>query len=402
MPDIRKRVGKKGCNYQVRYPSKVAKSGYTYVSFKTLKEARAFLDVGLPKDRHSQPHPEVTEVKHAIDRWLDTCEFEGRRGEDPVSSMTMVNYRWRAEIMKSYPWAKPLTRLEGPDIVSFRSWLLRNYPRDTAKKVLSSLRSVFLEMVTQGVLTTDPSAGVVIQKSRSDTTVAIPTIEEIRGILLTADSLADHENYWIALAWQRYRPMIYLALETGMRPQEYLAVRDADLQASGLTVTQALKTDHTIGPPKSAAGTRYLPLGAETMKMIKSWQKTRGKQNGGLLFPAEEGKPQRYNNYLNRCWYKLMEHAGMTSMADGSSSLQPRYTPYALRHFYASMLIAKNRDLKTIQDRMGHADATMTLNVYGHLIRRREAESKKEEPSILEEIYAACGESVANSANSLI
>jgi site-specific recombinase XerD len=48
--------------------------------------------------------------------------------------------------------------------------------------------------------------------------------------------------------------------------------------------------------------------------------------------------------------------------------LQNIYTPYSLRHFYASMLIAENKDLKTIQGR-GHVDAAMTLNVYGHLIK---------------------------------
>jgi integrase len=54
--------------------------------------------------------------------------------------------------------------------------------------------------------------------------------------------------------------------------------------------------------------------------------------------------------------------------------LKPIYTPYSLRHFAASMMIAQNVDLKTIQQRMGHQDAALTLNVYGHLIRHKQAE----------------------------
>jgi integrase len=46
MIDIRKRVGRKGATYQVRYPSKATKSGYAYATFDTLKEARAFLESG--------------------------------------------------------------------------------------------------------------------------------------------------------------------------------------------------------------------------------------------------------------------------------------------------------------------------------------------------------------------
>jgi site-specific recombinase XerD len=37
-------------------------------------------------------------------------------------------------------------------------------------------------------------------------------------------------------------------------------------------------------------------------------------------------------------------------IVDGEKRLQNLYTPYSLRHFYASMLIAENKDLKTIQE----------------------------------------------------
>ena len=69
---------------------------------------------------------------------------------------------------------------------------------------------------------------------------------------------------------------------------------------------------------------------------------------------------------------------------DGKEVFAPRYTPYSLRHFYASMLINQNRDLKSIQERMGHCDVKMTLAVYGHLIRQKHAEERDEEPGILE------------------
>jgi len=63
-----------------------------------------------------------------------------------------------------------------------------------------------------------------------------------------------------------------------------------------------------------------------------------------------------------------MEKAGLMQEVEVDGDLIPEtmYTPYSLRHFFASMLIAQNKDLKTIQERMGHEDAAMTLNVYGH------------------------------------
>ena len=53
---------------------------------------------------------------------------------------------------------------------------------------------------------------------------------------------------------------------------------------------------------------------------------------------------------------------------------KPKYVPYHLRHFYASILIANRKDLKTIQTLMGHEDIKTTLNVYGHLLKRNDKE----------------------------
>ena len=67
------------------------------------------------------------------------CKHEGREGKDPVSPATLPNYEYRGKNHQSLPWTKGIHELEGPDAVAFRSWLLKNYPRDLAKKALSSL-----------------------------------------------------------------------------------------------------------------------------------------------------------------------------------------------------------------------------------------------------------------------
>ena len=54
MSDIRKRKGPKGTNYQVRYASAGAKSGYAYKTFSTLKAARAFTEnLGRMRERET-------------------------------------------------------------------------------------------------------------------------------------------------------------------------------------------------------------------------------------------------------------------------------------------------------------------------------------------------------------
>jgi integrase len=57
-----------------------------------------------------------------------------------------------------------------------------------------------------------------------------------------------------------------------------------------------------------------------------------------------------------------MKEAGLVRQTDAEDEkAQNLYTRYSLRHFYASMLIAENKDLKTLQERLGHVDAAMTL-----------------------------------------
>src|SRR5450631_3851272 len=117
MTDIRKRKGKKGVTYQVRYATNSVAAGYAYATFTTLKEARAFTEnLGSLRDRAvriSLPVPD------AVDRWLDTCEKIGRDGRETVETMTLKDYTRRANVIKEYEWTKELHELEPADIVQF-------------------------------------------------------------------------------------------------------------------------------------------------------------------------------------------------------------------------------------------------------------------------------------------
>lgn len=73
----------------------------------------------------------------------------------------------------------------------------------------------------------------------------------------------------------------------------------------------------------------------------------------------------------------------------------PKYKPYDLRHFYASMLIDQRVNLKRIQTLMGHRSIETTLNVYGHLIERAETASETRISALSFVRRDPCGESVA-------
>ena len=403
MADIRKRVGKKGVTYQVRYPSKAAKTGYAFATFSTLKEARAFREDGRGRAASAPQSTELRTVRQGVQKWLDICEKEGRNGREPVTRYTLDNYEYRAEIMKKYPWQKELHELTKPDIIEFRSWLLEHHSRDVAHKVLMSFHSMIREMVGRGILLHDMAAGVSIgSTSRYDEPVKIPSESEIHALLSAADRLANSRNMTIQKSWERYRPMLYLAVDSGMRPQEYLVLAQASIGETGVEVNRALEGGGTeITVTNTRAGRRFIDLTAETLDMVRHYAEHHAAKNSyDLVFPTSSGRWQSIRNWRNRGFSRVCEEAGLMveEKEGGETVLRPKYKPYDLRHFYASMLIDRRVNLKRIQTLMGHRNIQTTLNVYGHLIERAEASSDSRTSVLSFVSRNSCGKSVASNA----
>jgi integrase len=402
MADIRKRTGAKGTTYQVRFATTATKCGYAYKSFGTRKEALAFRD-STAVHKHAAPlAPDIVTVAEGVQKWLDICEKEGRNGREPVTRYTLVNYRYRADIMKSYAWSKELCDLAKPDIIQFRSWLLEHHSRNVAHKVLTSFHSMIREMIGRGVLHQDIAAGVHVgATSRYDAPVAIPSEREIQALLAAADRLANSRNAKIQKTWERYRPMLYLAVDSGMRPQEYLALPCSNIKDTGVEVDRALDGGGTeITVTKTRAGRRFIDLSAETLDMIRHYGENHAVKNDyDLVFPTSKGHWQSIDNWRKRGFSRACEEAGLiTQEKNGTETIiKPKYRPYDLRHFYASMLIDQRVNLKRIQTLMGHSNIETTLNVYGHLIERAEAASEARTSVLTCMRRDPCGESVATS-----
>ncbi len=263
------------------------------------------------------------------------------------------------------------------DIIEFRSWLLERYSRDVAHKVLTSFHSMILEMVSRAVLRHDVAAGVCVRAtSRYDVPVSIPTEKEIQALLSAADRLANSRDKRVQQSWQKYRPMLYLAVDSGMRPQEYLALARANLRDTGVEVDRALDGGGTqISVTKTRAGRRFIDLSSETLDMVRYYAEHHAVKNEfDLVFPCTNGSWQSIRNWRRRGFSRASEEAGLVikEKEGGRIVEKPKFKPYDLRHFYASMLIDQRVNLKRIQTLMGHRNIQTTLNVYGHLIERAE------------------------------
>ena len=78
------------------------------------------------------------------------------------------------------------------------------------------------------------------------------------------------------------------------------------------------------------------------------------------------------NNLYNRVYLQAIEKAGI-----------PRLTFHALRHTFASILIDQGENIKYIQSQLGHAKASTTLDIYGHLMKKENPEAAKKRGNLI-------------------
>lgn len=390
MSDIRKRTGAKGTTYQIRYEDKSSKTGYFYKTFNTRKEALAFRDDPQSRPAKTKRSATIRTMEQAVEKWLLICEKEGLNGREPVTSYTLENYEYRAKFITNYAWDKEINELTSPDIVEFRSWLLRSgISRDLAGKVLSSLQSVMKEMSIRDIAN-NCAAGINIRdESRYDEPTVVPSKKDIVALLKAADTLSNHKNHTISKAWIRYRPMLYLAVDSGMRPQEYIAAAQSSLLDNGIHVNRAIAGDwKSITVTKTSAGRRFIELSSETLALVQDYADNHASSNKfDLIFPDHAGNWIDRRNWQKRGFDVACKAAGLIveeKSEDGEIIIKAKYRPYDLRHFFASMLIEKNTNLKKIQKLMGHSNIETTLNVYGHLLEDGTGSSTKREGMLSE------------------
>lgn len=109
---------------------------------------------------------------------------------------------------------------------------------------------------------------------------------------------------------------------------------------------------------KTKASKRLVDLGPQTMTELKRWRLACSKNELDLVFPNMVGKLINHNNLVNRHFLPALKAANIE-----------RIRFHDLRHTKASLMIEQKENLKYIQTQLGHANPTITLNVYTHLLK---------------------------------
>lgn len=167
-----------------------------------------------------------------------------------------------------------------------------------------------------------------------------------------------------------YQPLFHLALFTGMRRGELLALRwsDIDLIMGQVSVSRSLAClndgTYLFSEPKTARSRRTIalpPSAALSLKEHLERQRLECAMQGtlwtseALVFSNSEGKPWRPNS-ISRAWETTANRAGVKVI---------RF--HDARHTHASIMLKQGIHPKIVQERLGHSSIAVTLDTYSHV-----------------------------------
>lgn len=349
----------------------------TFAKKKDAKDFDAGTRIEVKGKVHVADRDTVT-VAEAGDLWHQACVGAGLER----STTNQYEQHLRLHI-------KPLigsTRLNEMTVPKVRQFLddLRDNGRSPAmqRAVRVSLGALLSDAQERGLVVRNPVKDMGRGKARARSAarheepvvvgVDLFTPEEIKRIMPTLTGKV--RAFWMT------------AIFTGMRASELRGLRwsDIDLPKGFLTVNQRANIWKAMGPPKTKAGRRKIPLVGHLVATLKEWKKEypKGNPDLDLVFPTGIGTVEEHNNVVTRWYQPFQISAGLTKPSgkldrDGKPIEEAKYTGlHALRHFYASWCINSPADgglglsAKVVQERMGHSSIQVTLDTYSHLFEK--------------------------------
>jgi integrase len=309
--------------------------------FRTKKEATAAAaELQLKLDRGEYHENKQITVGAFFAEWLNNYARQNLKPGTYKNRRHMINARILPALGKmQLDKLKPLHFIKLYNEL-FDNGLSSNYINTIHRLCLNALKFAVLWQY----LNVSPMTGVTAPKIEKKT-VKTWTIEEVKMFLES-------------LTTERYKTAFYIAIYTGMRRGEILALKwsDVDLKNGVLSVTG--------GKTKSAA--RQISLSAALVLELKKQKATQNEIKlylGGayndldLVCCTETGTACLPRN-LNRAFYAALKKC----------SSVPVIRFHDLRHTHATMLLSLGENPKIVSERLGHSRVNITLDTYSHVL----------------------------------
>jgi integrase len=212
----------------------------------------------------------------------------------------------------------------------------------TAKNLFATMQMLWKSARVWGYVAHDAVSDVVLPK-RHRVVRRFFSVEEVQRILGAAPE-PHHTFYW-------------LAVETGLRAGELCGLRvvDFDLERALVSVRQSVWRGK-FQSPKSENAVRCLSLSPRLLAHVAEGLKRWKPNEPELFFATRNGTPWDANLLVKRKLYPLLDSLGIA-----------RGGLHAFRHTNSTLMDRLGVPLKLRQQRLGHSNSSLTLDVYTHV-----------------------------------
>ncbi|MCX7926728.1 MAG: tyrosine recombinase XerC [Candidatus Omnitrophica bacterium] len=266
-----------------------------------------------------------------VEKFLRYLEIERN-----YSKHTIVNYSLDLEDFFKFLANQPLSSV---DYLTIRRYLAalkaKNASNRTICRHLSCLRSFFKFLVREGLLASNPIASVASPKIERRLPKFLTEEEMFR--LLEAIIPKDEQGL-------RDRAILETFYSSGIRISELVGLDVEDVDAIGGIIK-------VKGKGKKE---RIVPIGDKALEAIRNYLTNRKKQSSAL--------------FLNRAGRRLTDRGVRNIVAKYIRivGIQKGVSAHTLRHSFATHLLNRGADLRTVQELLGHANLS-TTQIYTHL-----------------------------------
>ena len=361
--------------YMYRYTDSTGKRLYLYSP--TLEELR-LKEEEVQRDRLDGVKVEsrTMTLNDMFERWSEV-----KRG---LKDNTFQNYSYMYKsFVKGDLGKMRLSQIRHSDVRRFYNSLYeaKNLKVSTIDNIQTILHQIFEMAVQDQYLRFNPSDNALkelklIYKNKPDTHGAL-TVGEQR---LFFDYLKNHRQY------QHWYPIFFVMANTGMRVGEITGLRwcDVNFEKNYISIDHTLvyynhsKSGcyYNIHTPKTESGVRTIPM-VESVKKAFEKEKYYHKVLGvsckaeidgftDFIFINRFGNVQNQAT-LNKAIKRIVRdcNSEMIDQSNGEPEiLLPRFSCHSLRHTFATRLCEAKVNMKVIQDILGHADISTTMNIY--------------------------------------
>lgn len=313
-----------------------------------------------------------------------------------LKQSTRTNYKYMyKKYVRDTIGAKKIASIKYTDIKKFYIHLIRDvgFKPSSLEIIHTILHPVFKIAVRDGKIRTNPSEGVMteIKKSHdwSKTKRHALTIPQ-QEAFVSFCSASKQYAHWM--------PLFTVLLGTGCRVGEIVGLRwqDCDFVDGLISINHNLiyrqqdsgACEFHITTPKTKAGVRVVPMFRDVKnaltqeyerQKITGFNQTEIDGYSGFIFSNRYGyvlSPHNINRAIERIVrdYNKQEEK-LAKDEQREPVLIPRFSVHQLRHTFCTRFCENERDIKVIQEIMGHADISTTMDIYNEATMDRKKQS---------------------------